>query len=69
MRKKEHHWEYRYIGIEIACYDDQNMNLPYPIKLVEQPIPYPEAIPSKKDPWQGDGEKNRYVGEVLDWQW
>ena len=48
------HWEYRCIGINIACYDDQNAALPYPIKISSvDSIPYAELPPSNGDPHQG----------------
>ena len=53
-------WEYRYIGIDIACYDIQNAVLPYPIKLVENPVPYAAAAASKGDPCQGWGKNDRF---------
>lgn len=38
----------RSIGIDIACYDEQNAALKYPIKIVEDgTLPYEKAKPSK----------------------
>ena len=46
--------ELRCIGIEIACYDDQNAALPYPIKIVsKRGIKYNEVPASESDPNQG----------------
>lgn len=47
-------WEYRWIGIDIACYDDQNAKLPFPIKIASNlDARYEQLPPSKGDPEQG----------------
>lgn len=51
---------YRSIGIAIACYDFQNFSLPFPIKLVEKPVPYQAAGASVGDPEQGWGAMDRF---------
>ena len=43
----------RRVGIDIACYNKQNMNLKYPIKIAEHPIPYEAAAYSPNCPEQG----------------
>ena len=44
----------RNIGIDIACYDSQNANLKYPIKIVEDgDLKYYDVPPSKNCPEQG----------------
>lgn len=44
----------RYIGIEIACHDEDNANLRYPIKITHDPnAVYEWCAPSKGDPNQG----------------
>ncbi len=44
----------RLIGIDIACYDEQNAELPYPIKITDnRRIPYDELPASNGDPNQG----------------
>lgn len=43
----------RYIGIDIACYDEQNERIPYPIKITTREMDYENAKPSKSDPNQG----------------
>lgn len=47
-------WEYRWIGIDIACYDDQNEKIPFPIKISSRAdVRYDQLPPSKGDPNQG----------------
>lgn len=47
-------FEYRQIGIEIACYDEDNEALPYPIKICRYPGNNYNNVPaSKGDPEQG----------------
>ena len=44
----------REVGIAIACYDDQNAALKYPIKITHDPTAvYEQCGPSKGDPDQG----------------
>lgn len=46
--------EYRSIGIDIACYDDDNAALQYPIKIARHKVSvYEECPPSLSDPYQG----------------
>lgn len=46
--------EYRWIGIELACYDEDNAALPFPIKIAKYKDSVYEACkPSKGDPDQG----------------
>ena len=47
----------REIGIDIACYDEQNADLPYPIKITHDAnAVYEDCEPSPADPCQGWGE-------------
>ena len=51
-------YEYRGIGIDIACYDKQNAALPFPIKICRdkpEPGDYEKLPPSESDPNQGWG--------------
>lgn len=43
----------RGIGIDIACYDEDNEKLKYPIKITERIIPYECAYPSNACEYQG----------------
>lgn len=45
--------ELRDIGIALACYDEDNARLPYPIKIVESVCDYDKVGPSPSDPNQG----------------
>lgn len=48
----------RIIGICIACYDEDNASLKYPIKICENlPTDYDTLPPSKGDPHQGFGTR------------
>lgn len=48
------YWK-REIGINIACHDDQNAALKYPIKICKRPTAYETLPPSNRDPDQGLG--------------
>ena len=43
----------REIGIDIACYDEDNTDLTYPIKITTKEMEYEEVAPSLSDPNQG----------------
>lgn len=43
----------RNIGIDIACQDEQNESLPYPIKIASCKKDYSKMPASKDDPYQG----------------
>lgn len=46
--------EYRGVGIDLACYDEDNIALPYPIKITHNPdLKYEDCKPSLIDPNQG----------------
>ncbi len=43
----------REIGIDIACYNEDNCSLPYPIKIASKPLVYEDCYPSISDSNQG----------------
>lgn len=43
----------RELGIILACYDEDNFRLKYPIKITSKEMDYALAKPSKSDPDQG----------------
>lgn len=45
--------EVRWLGIIMACYDEDNFALEYPIKITSKAMSYEEADASKSDPNQG----------------
>lgn len=51
----EKFFEYRFIGIDIACYDEQNAALPFPLKITKakRGRHYADLPASKGDPEQG----------------
>lgn len=45
--------ELRWLGIIMACYDEDNFALEYPIKITSKPMEYEQADASRSDPNQG----------------
>lgn len=45
--------ELRWLGIVLACYDEDNESLKYPIKITSKPMEYKDVTASKTDPNQG----------------
>lgn len=66
--KSESGIELRLIGIDIACYDEDNESLENPIKIVEgDNLTYNQAYASKTDPnqgWETDDEDMVYLEDV-----
>lgn len=58
----------RSIGIDIACYDEENAALKYPIKICkEKPVGYNLIPASNNDPNQGFGEGWDECDEYDEW--
>ena len=53
MKKKYGEDYLRVIGINIACHDEDNEALRYPIKITTKEMEYEDIEPSKRDPEQG----------------
>lgn len=52
--KDEEPWfDWRIIGIDLSCYDEDNFALGYPIKITTREMEYNCVTPSKSDPNQG----------------
>ena len=45
--------ELRWLGIVMACYDEDNFALEYPIKITTKEMEYENVRPSESDPNQG----------------
>lgn len=61
------HPEWRFIGIELACYDEDNASLPYPIKITHDPnAVYENCEPSNGDPNQGWEAEPKTLQDYLD---
>lgn len=55
-------------GIDIACYDEDNFKLKYPIKITSCKMPYEKAEPSASDPdqgWHTESLECPYCGSVF----
>ena len=60
-------WEYRLIGIDLACYDEDNEALPYPIKITHNPnAVYESCGISLSDPNQGWEQEEDYDWDDYD---
>ncbi len=58
---KEIACELRWLGIVMACYDEDNAALKYPIKITTREIEYEEVVPSLSDPnqgWESDDDED-----------
>ena len=64
--KSNRFFEWRYIGIALSCYDEDNEVLPFPIKITyDEYACYELCLPSKSDPNQGWEVEEDYDEE--DW--
>ena len=50
---KEIDCELRWLGIVMACYDEDNASLKYPVKITTKVMEYDDVKPSPRDPKQG----------------
>lgn len=60
----------RMIGIDIACYDEQNAALQYPIKITSREMDYRYANPSESDPdqgWENEDDDYSWDEDFDDW--
>lgn len=58
---KEIDCELRWLGIVMACYDEDNFALEYPIKIVSKEMEYENVSASESDPDQGwESDDNEY---------
>ena len=63
-------WDKRDIGIEMACYDEDNRRLPYPIKIThDKNAVYEECTYSLGDPDQGWDMSEDDEEEWDEWEW
>lgn len=62
-RGGESDWK-RCLGIAIACYDEQQVKLRYPIKIVEAPCEYTLADISPRCPYQGCGYDDMFSTQL-----
>lgn len=69
IEKIGHFWEYRWLGIDISCYDEDNDALPYPIKITYNALATYELYDaSLSDPNQG-WKCYEYEGDDEDDEW
>lgn len=53
--------ELRWLGIVMACYDEDNAALEYPIKITTREMEYEKVAPSLSDPnqgWESDDDED-----------
>lgn len=64
-------YEWRIIGIDLACYDEDNANIKYPIKIAEYDLStYESCEPSNSDPnqgWEIEDDEDDYWDEDDDY--
>lgn len=60
-------YELRYLGIAMACYDEDNAALEYPIKITSMELDYDSVAPSLSDPNQGWEHQDWEMDEGDNW--